>query len=76
MVVLSYEGTKEEFELEDLTRTMTFFKDMIEFYPDRSFDLPIVQELKTNPFNLIRSVVALSNNSQHPILDAMTCVYV
>ena len=55
---------------------MTFFRDIVQFYSDRSFDLPTVRELKTSPFYLIKTIVALSDNSEHPIPEFMECVRV
>ena len=40
------------------------------------FDLPTVRELKTSTFHLIRTIVALSDNSEHPIPEFMACVRV
>ncbi len=64
------------FKCGSLTQAMSFFGDMLSIYPCELIDLPDVRELDKDPLELITTIIALWDNSEHPIPESMTCVRV
>ncbi len=53
-----------------------FFGDMLAIYPSAFIDLPNVRELDKDPLQVIATIIAFSDDSDHPIPESMTCVRV